>query len=347
MASLLFEDYAFPHELYDKDTGDFTAPIQTLVHFTPHILRELPKKQEDQVPLEPPSSRGAKTMFDFTNIPLQQHVSKLNVDRVRVVGEFLLKCAKIYLDQSFNKPEEEEKKKEEKKKTEEEERKKLKEKENSSRGVYITSAAAAGALTLSVYSTYKASSALGDISFHDQLEVLLTHVQSILNSTNAWRKEREKLGHSVPDQIKKEAHQIQQLVDSIARLDPRLEKRTEAAGWGMGAVGGLSALGGIAMGSTAILTGGATIAVGSVLFSVAMMAKSSSQATQGARRVLEDKARSSLKTLEQTHTQRLSMLCDLSANALVETPFSSFSSSFPAVPASCPSVQPQRQAMRE
>jgi hypothetical protein len=41
-----FEDYQFPTELYNRETGDFTTPIRTLLDFAPHILQELPKNEK-------------------------------------------------------------------------------------------------------------------------------------------------------------------------------------------------------------------------------------------------------------------------------------------------------------
>ncbi|KAJ3060592.1 hypothetical protein HK102_009431, partial [Quaeritorhiza haematococci] len=40
MASPLFTDITFPSELYTP-TGDFTAPIQDLLHFAPRVVAEV------------------------------------------------------------------------------------------------------------------------------------------------------------------------------------------------------------------------------------------------------------------------------------------------------------------
>lgn len=118
--------------------------------------------------------------------------------------------------------------------------------------VYAKSAAAVGALTLSLYSTYKASAVYGDVTFHDQLELLLEHVQTVLKSSEIWIEEHEKMGDPVPSNMRLDINRLNQLVDHIQRwivlytlckyihikanvmsirLDPRYEKKLEVTGW--------------------------------------------------------------------------------------------------------------------
>lgn len=79
------------------------------------------------------------------------------------------------------------------------------------------SAVGLSALTLSLYSTYKSSSVLGEVSFHNQLELLLTHVEAILQSTQIWIQERESLGNVVPDVVRRDVSNIQEIVELIYR----------------------------------------------------------------------------------------------------------------------------------
>lgn len=83
--------------------------------------------------------------------------------------------------------------------------------------MYAKSAAAVGALTLSLYSTYKASAVYGDVTFHDQLELLLEHVHTILKSSKIWIEEHEKMGDPVPDCMRQDIKRLTQLVDHIQR----------------------------------------------------------------------------------------------------------------------------------
>ncbi|KAL0078639.1 hypothetical protein J3Q64DRAFT_1765490 [Phycomyces blakesleeanus] len=331
MASLFFEDYEFPAELYQRDTGDFTIPVRTLLDFTPHILKEIVKKEADQEPIRPRQDSGW-TSFDFSRNPIGKHASKISSERVSVIGEFIMECAKMYMETQRSDPtmsnprqqrryeEEEAKRKAEaeaKKKAEKEKKdegkdekkepkdvQKTDEQQGNVNGMLLKSAAVVGALSMSVYSTYHASSLLGDVKFHDQLELLLTHVEGIVQSTSVWISEREKLGDFVPEQVKKDLSQLKQLIEYLGRLDPRSEKRTEAAGWGIGAVGSLSVLGGVAYGSAAIMTGGAVVVLGGLLVSVSTMARYSGKRTEGARVVLEGQVRSILETCKKDQPAR-------------------------------------------
>lgn len=88
------------------------------------------------------------------------------------------------------------------------------------------------------------------------------------------------------------------------RLDPRSNKRVEAAGWGLSAVGGLSALGGFALGSAAVATGGAALAVGGVIAMVSAKAQSAGKSTLGARVLLESQVREKVKECQKNAKER-------------------------------------------
>ncbi|KAI9022196.1 hypothetical protein CLU79DRAFT_751605 [Phycomyces nitens] len=310
MASLFFQDYEFPAELYQRDTGDFTIPIRTLLDFTPHILREMVKKEADQEPIRPRENSGWAS-FDFAKNPIARHASNISAERVSAIGDFVMQCARSYMEKNQSEAANSQKKKKKKdEEDEDEEDVKKKEKDvkvkdqEKGNGMLLKSAAVVGALSMSLYSTYHASSLLGDVKFHDQLELLLTHVETIVQSTDVWINEREKMGDFVPPQVKKDVGQLRRLIDYLERLDPRVEKRTEAAGWGIGAVGSLSALGGVVAGSAAIMTGGAVVAIGGLLVSVSTMARYSGSRTEGARVVLEGQVRSVLEACKQDQELR-------------------------------------------
>ena len=74
----------------------------------------------------------------------------------------------------------------------------------------------------------------------------------------------------------------------------------------MGIVGGLSALGGIALGSATILTGGATAAVGAVL--VAVASRGSNKSTRNIRMLIESQVNQLLIEIKRDHTLRNEML---------------------------------------
>lgn len=168
----------------------------------------------------------------------------------------------------------------------------------------VKSAVAASVLSLSLYSTYQASVAFSDISFHNQLELLVTQVQSIIQSTEVWIEEHEKMNDKVPSRVRSDVTVIKQLIEDIVRLDPRANKKVEAAGWGCGAVGGLSALGGMALGSAAVATGGAALALGGVIVMISAKAQSSGKSNIGARILLENKVRENVRTCEQKSKER-------------------------------------------
>lgn len=179
----------------------------------------------------------------------------------------------------------------------------------------LKSAVAASVLSLSLYSTYQASVVFSDISFHNQLELLVTQVQSIIQSTEVWIEEHDKMDDKIPSQIRSDVVYLKEIIENLVRLDPRANKKVEAAGWGCGAVGGLSALGGMALGSAAVATGGAALALGGVIVMISAKAQSAGKSKLGARILLENQVRERVKTCQQKSKERERIIFeDLIAN---------------------------------
>lgn len=164
------------------------------------------------------------------------------------------------------------------------------------------SAAAAGVLSLSLYSTYQASVKFNEVSFHNQLEILIAQVQNILQSTEVWIEEHDKMHDKIPNRVRTDVIQLKQLLDLLVRLDPRSNKKLEATGWGVGAFGGLSALGGVALGSTAVATGGAALAIGGAI--VMISSKASGKSQLGARLLLENQVRERVASCQNSTKER-------------------------------------------
>ncbi|CEG72082.1 hypothetical protein RMATCC62417_07702 [Rhizopus microsporus] len=334
MASLFFKDYLFPSELYEKDSGSFTTPVQTLIDFAPHILQELPKKEKDQKPIKS-SKEDAWTKESVKAHPKSYFRSLLTSDTSKTITEFVIRCGNEYLrqtserdqdnkyrnrhkekkrrstfwrqDDTFSSSEEEEEKSKAKSNKDKKDKKKddqLVTQKDDKNNTLAKSVAAAGFLSLSLYSTYKASAAFSEISFHNQLEILLSQVQAILQSTDIWIREHENLGDKVPNQVRSDVAYLKELVDFIERLDSRSHKKMEAAGWGCGTLGGLSALGGIVVGSTAIATGGAALAIGGAVVMISSKAQASSKSTLGARLLLEGQVRDRVSILLKDKEER-------------------------------------------
>lgn len=374
-----FDDYHFPSELYNKETGDFTAPIRTLLDFAPHILQQLPKEEkvseylklhrktfikydivkiQDQKPIHS-ETQDSWTKSFLSNTTNSYFGSLLTSERTKAITEFVIRCGNEYLkstsekrrgeeefkrfkaedrrrrrrenekrwfferEQVSSSSEDEEEeirerankkfKKEaedlkQKKKEKEDDSEKLKENQQltsiADNSTLVKSAVAASVLSLSLYSTYQASVAFSDISFHNQLALLVTQVQSIIQSTEVWIEEHEKMDDKVPNRVRSDLTYIKQLIEDIVRLDPRANKKVEAAGWGCGAVGGLSALGGMALGSAAVATGGAALALGGVIVMISAKAQSAGKSNLGARILLENKVRENVRTCEQKSKER-------------------------------------------
>ncbi|KAF1802293.1 hypothetical protein V8B55DRAFT_1478759 [Mucor lusitanicus] len=360
MASFFFEDYQFPCELYNRETGDFTTPIRTLLDFAPHILQELPKSEKEQKPI----NSTAEDSWTKNFVPTSYLGSLLTSERTRAITEFVIRCGTEYMQRTSEKKYEEEKFKEFereykrerrrrrrennrgwffnrnqqessssesedeeemererlKQKMKQEEKKKKKEQQKQAAkkddskeekqvlGPSVTaetlakSAAAASVLSLSLYSTYQASVKFSEVSFHNQLEMLMAQVQSILQSTEVWIEEHDKMQDKIPNRVRTDVIQLKQLLDLLVRLDPRSNKRLEATGWGVGAFGGLSALGGVALGSAAVATGGAALAIGGAL--VMISSKASGKSHLGARLLLENQVRERVASCQNSNKER-------------------------------------------
>ncbi|KAI9248127.1 hypothetical protein EDC94DRAFT_664344 [Helicostylum pulchrum] len=333
MASFFFDDYHFPSELYNRETGDFTAPIRTLLDFAPHILQELPKEEKDQKPIH--SKEQDSWTKNFLASSSKSYLSSLfTSERTQAVSEFIVRCGTEYMRSSGEKKREEERlkrfKQEEKERRrrenksrwfnkqdvsssssedEEEKEKKGKEDQQVSRSAttnnaIMTSAVAASVLSLSLYSTYQAGVKFSDVSFHNQLELIIAQVRSIIQSTEVWIQEHEKMDDKVHSQIRIDVAYLKELIETLVKLDPRANKKVEAVGWGAGAVGGLSALGGFVLGSTAVATGGAALALGGVIAMVSAKAQFAGKSKLGARLLMENQVREKVKAFESKAKQR-------------------------------------------
>ncbi|KAI7853983.1 hypothetical protein BDC45DRAFT_509538 [Circinella umbellata] len=381
MASIFFDDYHFPSELYNSNVNDFSTPIRTLLEFTPHILQNLPKDIKEQEPIQPTKDQS----FEFMNESVSKQKNDKNdtkstmnntnyIQYAAGFARFLADCCIEYValsakHQNRNSDKKQEKQKEKQRnnnqssssyywtprqtefnqesssftnfstpnKTDNEKPKKTEKDQTSSMkngkekdsdikevnqqvnnnstttSTAVKSAAAIGALTFSIYSTYQASVGYGDITLQNQVELLLEHVESNLRSTKIWSEERKKMDDPVPELILDDMKRLRQLVDCLYRLDSRREKKIETAGWGIGIVGGLSALGGIALGSATILTGGAAAAVGAVLVTVA--SRGSNKSTQNIRMLIEAQVHQVLIEIKRDHTLRNEMLQSLATKS--------------------------------
>jgi hypothetical protein len=63
------------------------------------------------------------------------------------------------------------------------------------------------------------------------LEILLAQVHAIIQSTQVWVQEHEKMNEKIPNQLRTDLGLIRDLVSHLERLDPRSNKKVEAAGW--------------------------------------------------------------------------------------------------------------------
>ncbi|KAI9321790.1 hypothetical protein BX666DRAFT_1905609 [Dichotomocladium elegans] len=329
MASIYFDDYAFPNELYQKDTMDFAIPIRTLLNFTPHILKELPKDPKEQKPLQmPEQQQPRKENGVYAFVKRNNHH----------IGSFLKYLSEQCIEYMASSVHEQTRQKEQpereqarrafcqtapaascsKERTTEELQKdeEAKKKKKQQQKIITQSAVAVGAFSFSAYSTYQASVAWGDVTFQNQLELLLDHVEEILRSTTVWIEEHDKLGDPIPDLVRQDVIRLKRLVDHLIRLDSRSKRRQETAGWGLSALGGLSVLSGVALGSAAVLTGGAAVAIGGVLVMVA--AKGSSRAAANVRGLVEAEAVRVLRDIEKEAENRQTMLVSEFESSLLD-----------------------------
>ncbi|KAG0246834.1 hypothetical protein B0O80DRAFT_453121 [Mortierella sp. GBAus27b] len=149
-------------------------------------------------------------------------------------------------------------------------------------------------LAVSLYSAHKASSSYSVVSFHDQLEQLMAQCESVIQSTEAWISEQFL---EVPDQVREDIKLIKELMDTIQRLDPRIEKKAESVAWSMSAVGSLGAVGGAVIGSMTAMASGGTIVLGCALYGIVARARYNGPEYKGARAVMELKADRVLRSL--------------------------------------------------
>ncbi|ORX95530.1 hypothetical protein K493DRAFT_314964 [Basidiobolus meristosporus CBS 931.73] len=339
MATLLFDDIDFPNELYVQETGEFATPVRTLLQFTPHILENLAKQESEQEPIHPKETEehlkyaqeGPRSATEPNTQPWWS--SWLATESTKKIAQesfkFCLEMARLYMEQSqwrerheatrgdFHQQTESQKKRksEEEEKEEEKEKereKKEKQKEREEKAVetqsdhYATAVSAAAgisALTLSLYSTYKFSSSVGQITFYNQLTLLLEHVETILETTRFWMQEQV---DPIPPMVKKDVERIEKLVDLIHRLDRRSEKKMEATAWAAGALGSLGLVGGVVVGSTMALGGGAVVALGGLFYGVYSRGQYSSKQYSDIREMLESEAKEILRHVgEKQHAAKL------------------------------------------
>ncbi|KAF9314661.1 hypothetical protein BG003_003955 [Podila horticola] len=152
----------------------------------------------------------------------------------------------------------------------------------------------AASLVMTLYSAHKASSLYSVVTFHDQLEVLLTQCEGVVQSTEAWISEQFL---EVPDQILADLKMIKELMETIQRLDPRSEKKAETIAWSMSAVGSLGAVGGAVIGSMTAMASGGTLVVGCALYGIISRARYNGPEYKGARSMLEMRAAQILRSL--------------------------------------------------
>ncbi|CAO3563743.1 unnamed protein product [Mortierella alpina] len=149
-------------------------------------------------------------------------------------------------------------------------------------------------LVMSMYAAHQASSTYSVVSFHDQLEVLMTQCQSVVQSTEAWISEQFL---EVPHQIREDLKSIKELMETIQRLDPRSEKKAETVAWSVSAVGSLGAVGGAVLGSMTAMASGGTVVIGCALYGIISRARYNGPEYSAARTMMQLKAAQILKSL--------------------------------------------------
>lgn len=130
-------------------------------------------------------------------------------------------------EEAQEKKEKSKKSKEEEEATKDSEKKPLIKKEDDSDAAInavVLATVGAASLVMTLYSAHKASSLYSVVTFHDQLEVLLTQCEGVVQSTEAWISEQFL---EVPDQIHADLKMIKELMETIQRLDPRSEKKVK------------------------------------------------------------------------------------------------------------------------
>ncbi|KAF9166899.1 hypothetical protein BGX21_004546 [Mortierella sp. AD011] len=184
------------------------------------------------------------------------------------------------------------------KEEEDDEKKALLKKENDNAAVaastVLVAAVGVASLAMSLYSAHKASATYSVVSFHDQLELLMSQCEGVIQSTEAWISEQFL---EVPEQIPEDLKMIKELIDTIRRLDPRSEKKAETVAWSMSAVGSLGAVGGAVIGSMTAMASGGTLVVGCALYGIVTRARYNGPEYKGARTMMELKAAQTLRSL--------------------------------------------------
>ncbi|KAG0252353.1 hypothetical protein DFQ27_008136 [Actinomortierella ambigua] len=158
----------------------------------------------------------------------------------------------------------------------------------------VMAAVGVASLAMAMYATHRASTTYSAISFHDQLEMLLGHCQSAIQSAEAWMSEQVL---EVPHQMREDVKMIKELMDTIHRLDPRGEKKAETMAWSASALGSLGIVGGVALSSMTAVASGGTLVVGCALYGIVSRAKYNGPEYSAARTMMELKAAQLLKVL--------------------------------------------------
>ncbi|KAG0013646.1 hypothetical protein BGZ80_010951 [Entomortierella chlamydospora] len=147
---------------------------------------------------------------------------------------------------------------------EDDEKKALLKKENDSAAVaastVLVAAVGVASLAMSLYSAHKALAIYLVVSFHDQLELLMSQCEGVIQSTEAWISEQFL---EVPEQIPEDLKMIKELIDTIRRLDPS----------------------------------GGTLVVGCALYGIVTRARYNGPEYKGARTMMELKAAQTLRSL--------------------------------------------------
>ncbi|KAK9761220.1 hypothetical protein K7432_014037 [Basidiobolus ranarum] len=324
MASLLFDDIDFPTELYVRETAEFSTPIRTLLQFAPHILENLPKPEDEQIPIHPKETdahlKSPKEENGSTDKSWWSNLLNTNTSQslAKQSFAFCLDMARLYMEQNQWRERTEANQNTFQENSKNSERKAHQKKDNPPKeedtvdknsvnnadySKVATAAAGVSALTLSLYSTYKLSSTIGQITFHNQLSLLLEHVESILETTRFWMQEQV---DPVPPLVKKDVERLEKLVDLFHRLDSRSERKMEATAWAAGALGSLGLLGGVAVGSVVTLGGGAVVALGGLFYGVYSKGRFSSKQYADIRGMLEGEVQEIVRQIdEKNHTRRL------------------------------------------
>lgn len=189
--------------------------------------------EKDQEPMHPTQERAAEFLREQEQHKPSSQRGQTAMQYAKGLGRFLVECCMRYLEDNERRRErssfhrerrtcpceeeedEENKKKQAKQKQKEKEKERAEKEHRSSRFPAVL--AGIGAVAMSLYSTYRVSQTWSEITFHDQLELLLDHVQAILRSVQVWIQEHESLGDPVPEMVRRDVVRIRQLVETLER----------------------------------------------------------------------------------------------------------------------------------